>query len=235
MLTTPFALRLTSLPLPLVPRLCPQRSQQRRSMGRKAYPLDMEHSRMMRRTTPPPPLPHRNPFRRVSDYSKPLPLLPKESFHVELELLPAPLFSRSITLPPTAMHVATVELPSPASSPIICPSDSSSASSVHSWVDSIAASPPCTPATSVPNSPSLRAQSFTSLSPPPTLTMPSPVPDPTPRPMLKRKKTPRRESLRSLRAKDSDASLQKMYDQRTSVYLDLTPPAKSALRQVFHG
>jgi hypothetical protein len=37
---------------------------------------------------------------------------------------------------------------------------------------------------------------------------------------LKRKKTPKMGSLRTLRAKESEADLRRIYDQQTSAYLD---------------
>jgi hypothetical protein len=37
---------------------------------------------------------------------------------------------------------------------------------------------------------------------------------------LRRKPSPKRDTLRALRAKDSDASLQRIYESQTSAYLD---------------
>ncbi|KAH7091119.1 hypothetical protein FB567DRAFT_265595 [Paraphoma chrysanthemicola] len=57
------------------------------------------------------------------------------------------------------------------------------------------------------------------------------------RPALRHKMTPRRETLRSLRAKESDACLQKMYDRQLSSYLEdvleePTPKSTFAARPV---
>jgi hypothetical protein len=221
-----------------------------------------------------PPIPPRNPFRRLSTSNKALPALPTQSFHIETELIPKPLFSRRTTLPAKAVHVATVELPAPGLSPIILASDTSTISSNRSSIVSVASSRPSTATTLAPSEPPSRTSSFTSAShapawvPPPHLTKPtfgrsktlparsnpiakqepiqhrpissvfafepsikvpalklpptrtscfspSPVwtppkraPDPMPKQSLRRKGTPRKETLRSLRARDSVASFQ---------------------------
>lgn len=52
--------------------------------------------------------------------------------------------------------------------------------------------------------------------------MTSPSPVYIPRQKLRRKDSPKIENLRTLRAKESDACLEAMYDQRTSAYMDWT-------------
>ncbi|OAL51933.1 hypothetical protein IQ07DRAFT_397723 [Pyrenochaeta sp. DS3sAY3a] len=172
--------------------------------------LEIEHS------WTPPPLPLRNPNRHFYQYEKPLPPLPNVTT-VEEELLPRPLFYRTMTLPPKTVEDDPVDQPSP----------TLSACTVSSTVPSISSSSigststrPSTPATSAPSSPSSRARSLTYMYPLPTWNNPSYSPSLVPRHALRRKKSPRKDSLRSLRAKDSEACLQRVYDQRTSAYLD---------------
>jgi hypothetical protein len=239
-----------------------------------------------------PPIPPRNPFRRLSSASKPSPSIPNQSFQIETELIPKPLFSRRTTLPPKTVSVVTVELPSPGLSPIILPSDTSFLSSNRSSIVSVSSSRPSTAATSVPSEPPSRTGSLTSASsalgwiPPPHLvkplfgrsnTLPSRVapvareeiqsqrplsntfpfepsikvpalklapartncfspdpvwtppkraPDSLPKRPLRRTQTPRRETLRSLSAKDSVSCLQT--PERKPVARSQTDPPKKA-------
>ncbi|KAH7409950.1 hypothetical protein DE146DRAFT_603489 [Phaeosphaeria sp. MPI-PUGE-AT-0046c] len=216
-----------------------------------------------------PPIPPRNPFRRLSTHAKLPPTVPEEPFHIETELIPKPLFSRRTTLPPKTCHVVTVELPSPNLSPIILPSDTSTISSNRSSIVSVISSRPSTATTFVQSEPPSRTASFTSassapvwvppphvakplfgrsntlptrttrpatsttstqrpvtsifsfepsikvsalklppertscFSPTPVWTPPKRAPDSLPKRPLRRKETPRKETLRSLRARDS--------------------------------
>lgn len=164
-----------------------------------------------------PPLPLRNPNRRSYYLDKPLPPLPNESITFVEELLPRPLFYRTMTHPPKLIQHDLVDQPSP----------TLSACTVSSTVPSISSSSigclsptPSTPATSAPSSPSTRTRSLTYTFPSSAWIGVLTAPDPVPRHSLRRKRSPRKESLRSLRAKDSEACLQKVYDQRTSAYLE---------------
>ncbi|KAF1848587.1 uncharacterized protein K460DRAFT_415126 [Cucurbitaria berberidis CBS 394.84] len=172
----------------------------------------MAYTGTLRRT---PPLPHRDPIRHFSQSEK-LPALLDGSYQIEVDLLPKPLFCRRITLPSKALHVSTMEIPSPMSSD----TRSSPASSICSSDASVSSSPPSTPSTSAPSSPASRTRSLTYSSPPSAWFIPPVAPDPTPKQSLRRRRSPRQETLRSLRAKESDACLQRMCDQRVSAYLD---------------
>ncbi|KAH7378205.1 hypothetical protein BKA66DRAFT_145744 [Pyrenochaeta sp. MPI-SDFR-AT-0127] len=170
---------------------------------------------------PTPPLPPKNPNRKFSHYEKPLPPLPNEIFQIEADLIPMPLFSRRMTLPPQVIQVAAMDLPSTTSSPAMSSSTiTSPATSIRSSNTSTSSSQTSTPATSAPNSPSSRTRSLTYASPPSTWIVALTAPEPMPTQSLRRKKSPRKETLRSLRARGSDACLQRVYDQRLSDYLD---------------
>ncbi|KAH4200597.1 hypothetical protein HBI46_042530 [Parastagonospora nodorum] len=241
-----------------------------------------------------PPIPPRNPFRRLSSASKTSPALPDKSFHIETELIPKPLFSRRTTLPSKTVHVVTVELPSPGLSPIILPSDTSTISSNRSSFVSVNSSRPSTAATSGPSESSSRAGSLTSaspalgwvpplhvakplfgrsntlpsraapiareeilsqrplsntfpfepsikvpglklppartncFSPDPVWTPPKRAPNPLPNRPLRRTQTPRKETLRSLRAKDSVTCLQVTPERKTVARSQTDPPKKTA-------
>jgi hypothetical protein len=169
---------------------------------------------------PLPPILYRYPGRRF--FEKPLPPLPDGSFDIEIELVPKPLFSRPITLPPPGMHFAVVTGQSPVS-PLNRPhSTSSRASSLRSSNDSIMSSASTVSRASIvstaPSSISSYSPSHSRMS----TWSDSSTSDLQPRRSLRRRKPPTDESLRSLRAKQSDACLQRMYDEQTSAYLNGT-------------
>lgn len=182
------------------------------------FGIEMDHIVVNCRT---PPLPRRNPKRQFSQHEKPLPPLPDGVFQFDPDLIPRPLFSDRITLRPQPLRVTTMEFLSPTSSPAMSPSTIlSRATSLRSSNGSVSSSHISTPATSPPSSPNSRPRSLTYSSPPPTWLAPLVAPEPMPRQSLRRKKSPRKETLRSIRAKESDACLQRVYDQRLSGYLD---------------
>lgn len=140
-----------------------------------------------------------------------LPLLPDPD---ETDLIPPPLFSSSkrTRLPPNTTYVAVLEIPdipSPTSNLDMPPSPSS----IRSTISTSSSSP-----SSAPSSPRSRARSL-SQSPTPSCWA-TIVWDPTPQHSLRRKPSPKSETLRSLRAKESDACLQRVYNQQTLAYLD---------------
>ncbi|KAF2877847.1 hypothetical protein BDV95DRAFT_4400 [Massariosphaeria phaeospora] len=134
---------------------------------------------------------------------------------------PPPLLNRKLRLPPNSIPVAVFDIdvhkePSPSPSP-----------SPPTSVLGLSSSTP----SSTPNSPSSRTRVSTySPCPSPsssswtcTSTSTSPSPStwsPAPRHSLRRKPSPKKESLRSLRAKESDACLQRIFNQQTLAYLD---------------
>jgi hypothetical protein len=114
-----------------------------------------------------------------------------------------------IILSPVTSHTnSTVSSPTPS----LCLTD----------VESFCSSTPSTPGTTPPSTPKFRTPSLTTsyFTPSCWTGAPSPSPIYSPRHLLRRKKSPRRDNLRNLRAKDSEACLQRVYDQRTSAYLD---------------
>jgi hypothetical protein len=149
-----------------------------------------------------------------------------------------PLCRASSVRAPGPTRFVPLDPPSPI---ILSPTLSNTNSSISSPtpslcstdMDSFCSSTPSTPATSPPSSPKFRTPVLnTSYFTPSSWTVaPSPSPFYTPRHLLRRKKTPRKDTLRVLRAKESDACLQQTYDQRTSTYLDgfVFPGIKSVL------
>ena len=173
-----------------------------------------------------PPIVYRYPRRRF--FEKSLPPLPDGSFDIEIELVPRPLFSRPTTLPPTDAHFAVVTGQSPVSPPSRSHSTSSRASSLRSSNGSIMssastasrASTASTAPSSISSSPRSRISTWSDSS----------TSDLQPRRSLRRRKLPTDESLRSLRAKQSDACLQQMYDEQTLAYLNGTMFTKARAR-----
>lgn len=157
-------------------------------------------------------------------YDKPLPSLPAyDSFDIETELVPKPFFSRPIVLPPTRATYAVIEPLSPIYVPSITSTGTSQTPSLLSSRRSVSPSISSASATlsSAPSSPYSQRRS-------PTLTYSSlstmshtPVSNPEPRPRrpLRRRVSPTHETLRSIRAKESDACLQRAYDEQVSAYL----------------
>ncbi len=177
--------------------------------------------------SPTPPLPPRNPNRRFSSYKQPLlPLLDSYS-DIDLDLLPKPLFSRNLalapqpdapspppsrrrpspassrrTLPPNSIHT---DIPSKRSSLAMSSSRASSfAPSQRSSIVSVSHSSASTPRTSASSSPASRPRSLAYPALPSTWVFPPTEPEPIPTPSLRRRKTPRKETLRSLRARETD-------------------------------
>lgn len=155
-----------------------------------------------------PPIPRKNPKRYV--HTKPLPPLPAAS-PIQPELLPQPLFSSGKKTRPQQLRANTTDSsPSPVSSTRSSASTTTTSSSWRSCRSSIASdySMASTPATSAANSPSIsRTQSLNyATSTPRTTWIVTPVtPDPGPKPSLRRKKTPRRDTLRSLREREMES------------------------------
>lgn len=157
-------------------------------------------------------------------YDKPLPPVPSYGiFDIETELVPKPLFSRPTVLPPTRAAYAVVEPPSPIYLPSVSSASISRTPSLRSSRRSISSSisSGSTRLSSAPNSPSAQRRSLalTCSSPSTVWYNPSPTPEPQTRRPLRRKVSPTHETLRSLRAKESDACLQRVYDEQVSAYL----------------
>ncbi|KAF1829333.1 hypothetical protein BDW02DRAFT_169889 [Decorospora gaudefroyi] len=139
-----------------------------------------------------------------------------------------PLFSRKSARPPAPSHFAPGEPPSPIIlSPITSNAGSGSTYSsptpslCSSDVASFNSSTPSTPATSPPSSPTFHTRPLTRNFAPSCWTVaPSSTPVYSPPRKLRRRKSPRKDTLRGLRAKESDACLQRIYDERTSAYLN---------------
>ncbi|KAF2631751.1 hypothetical protein BU25DRAFT_195979 [Macroventuria anomochaeta] len=157
-------------------------------------------------------------------YDKPLPALPYgDAFDIDTELVPKPLFSRPTILPPIRAAYAVVEPQSPIYIPSIssasipqAPSLRSSRRSIPSSISSMS-----TPLSSAPTSPysQRRSLELTCTSPSTVWYTPVSTPEPQPRRPLRRKVSPTHETLRSLRAKESDACLQRVYDEQVSAYI----------------
>lgn len=164
--------------------------------------------------SPTPPLPIRNPNHR-SRYSPWHPLPPLPDSASKIDLVPMPLFSKRSRLPPRTLHVIVHDIPPSPSSKSDSPY--SPAASFRSSSSSVSSSPP----TSAPGSPSSRPASLTYAFPPPDVERwgTNWEPAPAPRHCLRRKPSPRKESLRSLRTKESEACLQRAYDQQLDAYL----------------
>jgi len=161
--------------------------------------------------SPTPPLPTRNPHHHVLPPISPSP--------ASVELIPPPLFSKRTRLAPDAIHVTVVEISSPVSSSNPIPPYPSSLRSSESWESEDSVS-------SLPSSPMSLSRSF-SYSSSPTSSWATFTWTPSRPHTLRRKPSPRRETLRSLRAKESDACLQRIYDRQTIAYLDgkmFSPP-----------
>ncbi|RAR06355.1 FabD/lysophospholipase-like protein [Stemphylium lycopersici] len=131
---------------------------------------------------------------------------------------PSPLSGKGSVRRPGPTRIAPVEPPSPmVLSPVTSHTSSVTSSptpSVFSESASFSASAPSTPATSPPSSPATRPRSPSCYFAPAYWTITtSPSPVYIPRQKLRRKDSPRMETLRTLRAKESDACLERIYDQ----------------------
>lgn len=158
-------------------------------------------------------------------YDKPLPpVLDGGAFEVETELLPKPLFSRSAPLPSTRAAYAVVEPQSPiyisstsSASTSRTPSLQSLRRSVSSTMSSMS-----TPLSSAPTSPYSQRRSLEMTCKSPSTVWYTPVTGPEPQPLrrsLRRRVSPIHDTLRNLRAKESDACLQRVCDKQVSAYL----------------
>lgn len=163
-------------------------------------------------------------------YDKPLPPVPYgDAFDIEIELVPEPLFSRPTVLPPTRAAYAVVELQSPIYIPSISsasasrtPSLGSSCRSISSSISSIP-----TPLSSAPTSPYSQRRSLELTCKSPSTVWYTPVSSPEPQPLpprrsLRRRVSPTHDTLRNLRAKESDACLQKVCEEQVFAYLSGT-------------
>ncbi|KAF2727001.1 hypothetical protein EJ04DRAFT_152613 [Polyplosphaeria fusca] len=174
--------------------------------------------------SPTPPIPPRAPHHH--SFSKPLP--PLLDMECTTELLPLPLFSKRKRRPPNTVSASTTEMPITPSS--TAPSSPTSTRSSRSGSVS-------TPPTSAPSSPRTQASSLSYSPGPPTPSCWATIRwNPTPEHTLKRKLSPKNETLRSLRAKESDACLQRLYERQTDAYLNGmvlgSTKARSRLRMV---
>lgn len=157
-------------------------------------------------------------------YDKPLPSLPTySSFDIETELVPKPFFSRPVILPPTRATYAVIEPLSPIYVPSIASTSTSQTPSLRSSRRSISPSNSSASAilSSAPSSPCSQRRSLPLTYPSPSTMSHTVIPNPEPRPQrpLRRRVSPTHETLRSIRAKESDACLQRVYDEQVSAYL----------------
>ncbi|KAF2445581.1 hypothetical protein P171DRAFT_430978 [Karstenula rhodostoma CBS 690.94] len=164
--------------------------------------------------SPTPPLPVRNPNHRYPPR--------KAAFAVpnsSAKLIPKPLFSKRSRLSPLEIHIEVQEFPdwssrssSQSSGP---PSPTFSFTSFASYASS---------ATTVSGPGSIRERPASQE----YLFPPSDIcnwgnewePSHAPKPRLRRIKTPKKETLRDLRAKGSDVCLQRVYEQQLELYLN---------------
>ena len=165
-------------------------------------------------TSPTPPLPIRNPSHHYHQHHHDLPPIPKSPSTAGL--IPPPLFTRRrrTFIAPDAIRVAVLEISSHSTPP------QSPRSSTSSWHH---ASPSSSPSLSAPTSPNARPRSYSAAFSSSSFTTsawgPQPLSSP---PILRRKPSPKMATLRALRAKESDACLQQIYDRQTCAYLDGT-------------
>lgn len=176
-------------------------------------------------------------------YDKPLPPVPYgNAFDIEVELVPKPLFSRPTVLPPTCAAYAVVEPQSPLYVPSISSTSMSRSSSLQSSRRSVASSMSSVSASwsSEPASPysQRRSLELTCTSPSTVWYMPACTPEPQPRRPLRRRVSPTHDTLRSLRAKESDACLQRVCDEQVDAYLSGTLFSRARMKPelaVVHG
>ncbi|USP75151.1 hypothetical protein yc1106_02425 [Curvularia clavata] len=184
-------------------------------------------------TRPAPPIPSMaTPFKPApskATASKAIPSKPS-SVTASTPKRPSPLSGKGSVRRPGPANIAPFQPPSPmVLSPVTSHTSSVTSSptpSVFSEVASFSASAPSTPSTpttSPPSSPATRARSpMCYFSPAYWTIATSPSPVYIPRQKLRRKDSPRFDNLRTLRAKESDACLERIYDQRTSAYMEWT-------------
>ena len=157
-------------------------------------------------------------------YDKPLPLVPYgDAYDIETELVPKPHFIRPTVLPPTRAAYAVVEPQSPIYVPSVSSASMSRTPSLRSSRRSISSSlsSMSTPLSSAPTSPYCQRRSLELACTSSSTIWYTPIstPEPQPRQSLRRRVSPTHDTLRSIRAKESDACLQRMYDEQVSAYL----------------
>ncbi|EOA84785.1 uncharacterized protein SETTUDRAFT_171831 [Exserohilum turcica Et28A] len=172
-----------------------------------------------------------SPLSRREDAQPPEPTHLASSVMATTPKRPSPLSGKgSVRRPGPPTHAAPFQ---PASPMVLSPVTSHASSVTSSPTPSLfsdsasfsasAPSTPSTPATSPPSSPANRARSPMCYFTPAYWTIAtSPSPVYIPRQKLRRKDSPKYDTLRTLRAKESDACLERIYDQRTSAYMDWT-------------
>ncbi len=170
-------------------------------------------------------------------YDNPLPSSPYAAFDIETELVPKPLFSRPTVLPPVRATYAVVEPSSPIYMSSIPSASTSRAPSLQSSQRSISSSvsSKSTPMSSAPTSPCPRTRSLACSSSPSAWYTPVSTPVPQPARPLRRKVSPTHETLRSIRAKESDACLQRVYDEQVSAYLSGALFSKGRMKPELEG
>lgn len=161
-------------------------------------------------------------------YDKPLsPKLYRAGFDIETELVPEPLFSRPTMLPPTRVAHAVVEPQSPIYIPSMFPASVSRTPSLQSSRRSISSSisSTSTPLSSAPTSPHSQRRSLELTCRSPSTVWHTPISSPEPQPPrrpLRRRFSPTHDTLRNLRAKESDACLQRICEEQVFAYLSGT-------------
>jgi len=164
-------------------------------------------------------------------YGIPLPLSSYDNASdMETRLVPRPLSRTTTVLSPIRGAYAVVEPQSPIYIPSAC---SSRTSSLRSSRRSICSSRSLlsSPLSSAPSSPGFPRHSLelTCTSPSTVWYTPVSSPEPQPRRPLRRKTSPTHDTLRNLRAKQSDACLQRVCDEQVLAYLSdtLFPQARA--------
>jgi hypothetical protein len=160
-------------------------------------------------------------------YGIPFPSSPYgNAFDIEKRPIPRPLSRTTRVLPPTGAAYAVVEPQSPIYIPSVPSACSSRTSSLRSSRRSICSSRSLmsSPLSSAPTSPSSQRHSveLTCTSPSTVWYTPISSPEPQPRRPLRRKVSPTNDTLRNLRAKQSDACLQRVCDEQVLAYLSDT-------------
>lgn len=164
-------------------------------------------------------------------YDKPLPPAPSgDAFDIEVELVPKPLFTRPTILPPTRAAYAVVEPQSPIYIPSISSTSMSRTSSLQSRRSvSSSTSSTSTFLSSAPSSPYSQRRSLELTCTSPSTVWCTPVSSPEPpsqRRTLRRRVSPTHDTLRNLRAIDSEICLQRAYEEQVLAYLNGALPPR---------
>lgn len=164
--------------------------------------------------SPTPPLPARNPDHRYLQRKR-----TTVAYRDADKLFPSPLFSKRTGMPPVKIHIEVQEIydwsSRPSSQSTGPPSPTASVHSFASYASSVST-------VSGPGSLSGRPTSRDYSFPPPDVCNWGNEWEPSqaPKPRLRRTKTPKKETLRDLRARGSDACLQRVYEQQLALYLN---------------